>query len=403
MKATAQFFNAAPDTEVVFANEFILGDDGWVQLSPFGDFPGVAFTPKPDGSFEKKLAVQRYDLAGAAEMVRRFRSPLGKLKRFLLGGVEIFNGHPDMPDGRRLYPDPLPKGIIADLAVRANGLYCLPVFNNAGLELLAAGGKLGFSGRVGSSFIGEENDVEVFRPDFLKSVGLAPRPNLPVEFLNAFVDEPPQTPEPKPQNQTDPMKEKLIAALKKAGILAADFANDTADDAVLSKFEEALAQRATFANDKSALESSLTTERATLNSKDTAITALTGERDTARAEFANERTARIDLVVEDRVKAGAITEAERALWANRLKADFANESTALLALKPGSALKTDSKTGNLGDRKVEFANAQARMDRVQQLVAEKMKQPEFANSYDAAFAAVEREQPELFRQMQPAK
>ncbi len=58
---------------------------------------------------------------------------------------------------------------------------------------------------------------------------------------------------------------------------------------------------------------------------------------------------------------------------------------------------------NLGDRKVEFANAQARMDRVQQLVAEKMKQAEFANDYNGAFAAVEKENPELFRQMQPAK
>ena len=68
-------------------------------------------------------------------MVARFKSPWQRVKRYFTG-CPIYAGHPDVPAFANDYPDKSPKGMIIDLQVRADGLYCKPVFTNEGSELV---------------------------------------------------------------------------------------------------------------------------------------------------------------------------------------------------------------------------------------------------------------------------
>ena len=368
------------DELIIFTNELNIGEDGFAQLAPYGDHEGVAHFA--DG--RRAVAVQRYDQAGAERMVEHFNSLGARLKRAFRVGLNIYHGHPDMPGGERLWPDHETKGTIAELETRADGLYGRPIFNNAGEELLSGSHKIGFSVRVGSEPVpGVQN---VFRPVTLKSVGLTDKPNLPVEFLNSLnggSGSAGKPTKPKPiMNRTQ-----MEALLKQHGI---EFANEASDEQLMAQLSEALGQRSEFSNSAQ----TLTTERDTLH---TQVATLATERDAARTEFANERDARIDLVLGNAIGEGRIPEADRDQWRRRLQADFANEAAALARLEPAQALPSKSRTAGLGVRdKADFANEAARRDKLNNLVAAKRSA---GLSYDAAFAAVEKENPALFEAM----
>ena len=98
-----------------------------------------------DGTIRIFEAIQRLDRAAAEGMVRRFKSPWNRVKRFITG-CPIYAGHPDVPAFAEDYADKTPKGMIVDLAAREDGLYCKPVFTNEGSELVEAKTYRAFSG-----------------------------------------------------------------------------------------------------------------------------------------------------------------------------------------------------------------------------------------------------------------
>jgi hypothetical protein len=355
--------NLRAQTEMfVFGNEAVVLSDGWAHLAPFGDFHGTGVLRQRDGTVQEFEAIQRLDHAAASRMVAHFKSPWNTLKRYLTG-VPIYHGHPDMANAGSKYPDKEPKGMIAGLECRADGLYCLPVFTNEGRDLLNQGKKLFFSGRWSSDPVGEENGLRVFRPAHLKSAGLTARPNLPVHHAN---DQDGQTATPNKMNRTQ-----LLHALAAFGIQ--------------------------FANDADATDAALLDAITTLGHKAKSADTLATERDTFRAHFANERKLRIAGLLDGAIASGKITAAQRPDWETRLanEVNFANEAAALQAL--ATAIKTQSLTMEMGGRKVEIANASGRRHTVASLVKTEMETARC--DYDTAFARVQKTNPALFEAM----
>jgi len=382
------FANDNEKPDFLFSNEFSLESDGWGQLFKFGDFPGKAVIANGNGTVTSFDAIQRLDRDCADQMTANFYSIGNKIKRFIKG-ISIFNGHPDMPDAGNKYPDKAEKGLVVELQVRDNGLYCKPAFNNAGQELLNGSKKLFFSGRWSSDELAEEDGKRVFRPDSLKSVGMTPRPNLPVEQLNE-----------KEQMETPPPKmKKIIVRLIALGITVA---NDATEDQVDAAVGQLADKQTTLAGEKTTLANEKATLTAQVTAKDTIITNLTTERDSFKTSFGNERKARITGLLDGAVTDGRITAAERVTWETRLAVEtsFANEADAIVKLKP--ATKTQSLIIDVGSRKTTIANAQDRQEAVRDLVA-----LEIANTkcdYNAAFTKVQKANPALFDAMkQPAK
>jgi len=189
MKNRIHFANIAAGADCLFLNESVVGDDGWAQLAPFGDHPGKAIVTGPDGTSTRVDAIQRIDRATAEAMVKKFKSPLSKVKRYLQG-CPIFSGHPDVPALANEHPDKSAKGVIQDLEVRDTGLYCKPVFTNEGVDLLSSKKRFGLSGYWTAEQNGDEtkDGKPVYRPGILKSAGLTPFPNLPVDWVNTFAN-----------------------------------------------------------------------------------------------------------------------------------------------------------------------------------------------------------------------
>ncbi len=385
-----EFANAADEQPelVEFENELSIQADGWAQLAPYGDFPGKGFRKKADGSVEKFSAIQRMDRAAATDMAAKFNSPIGKAKRFF-SACPIYNGHPNTLTGKDKYPDKEPKGSIVALEARDNGLYCKPSFYNEAEPLLNQQTKIYFSGHWTSDELPKENGNRIFRPDKLKSAGLTPFPNLPVEHAN----EKEQT----STTETNMLKSLLISSLAALGI---QFANDATDDQLIAgvntlgakaKTADTLATEKTqWANDKATLTGTVT-------ARDSAIATLTTERDQHKTNFANERNSRIKGLLDGAITSGRITAAERPDWERRLNdpVQFANESEAIS--KVGSKVKTVSVLSDAGERKVEIANAADRSDAIRTLVGAEQKVN--GGNYDLAFATVRKNNPALFAEM----
>jgi hypothetical protein len=374
---------------IVFFNELSLGADGWAQIAPFGDFPGMATEFNGDGTVKRRVkAIQRIDRAAAESMVGHFKSVPGKIKRFLRG-LPIYVGHPDAPAIGDRYPNKAPVGTFSDLRVSEAGLYGLPVFTNEGLAELEATPRMGLSGRWSAEEVGIENGERVFRPVMLKSAGLTPNPNLPVELLNEC--ESGSAGEPRTRTERQRMKEKIIAWLKTLGI---ELANEAPEDAVqtaLGGVAVKLTETAELANGR---EAEISTLKGAAAARDKELGSRVTELETLRVEFQNERKARIGLLLDQAVREGRITAAQRPEWAGKLTADFANETEQLARVKP--TIKTAAATEGMGGRKVEIANSRERIAKVQDLVAELQGK---GLSYDAAFARVRQEHAALFEQM----
>ena len=187
-KSKAQFANSAaqPAAAVFFANEIAIGADGWAMITKFGDYPSTALFADGKGGMKKEKAIQRVDKAGAEQMVAAFVNARRGIRKFLRG-CNIYDGHPDVPGIGKFYPDKEPKGVFADLQVRDDGLYGLPVFTNEGSELVETKKRRAFSGNIGNSEPdGTTADgVPIYRPTEIFSAGLTNNPHLPVNFFNA--------------------------------------------------------------------------------------------------------------------------------------------------------------------------------------------------------------------------
>ena len=394
------FFCNSTEMLVAFANEITIGEDGWAQIAPFGDFPGMALIPDDKGGFKRERAIQRMDRQAVTQMVAEFTGSRRGVSKFLRSRP-IYLGHPDMPGGQVKYPDSKPKGVFANVAVRDNGFYGEPILTDEGEQLVASKQVRALSGRwLADEYLGEEmiggKLMKVFRPTQFLSAGLTNRPNLPVELFN----------EAETEEKGNMKKEAVIALFTALGIMnkGVAFANDASDEEVSEGLKQLgekaktattlAAEKATFANEKATLEG-------TVSRRTTQKTTASTERDTARTQFANERAARVGELLDGAVASGRITAAERPTWEARLKneATFANEAEALGKLTP--ATKTKSVTLQRGDRKVEISNASERREMISQLVNEEMASAKCG--HDAALARVRNKYGQLFEGMQEPK
>jgi hypothetical protein len=383
-----EFANADESMAVAsFTNELNVAADGWAQLAPFGDYPGRAMLRQADGSHKIFPALQRLDRSAAEAMVAKFKSPWQAIKRYVTG-CPIYVGHPDVPAFANEYPDKVSKGMITDLQVRDDGLYCKPIFTNEGSDLVENKRYRAFSGYWSADATDEQMDGKpIFRPGLLKSAGLTNNPNLPVHMMNE-------------QKTKAPDMKKIIAWLGGHGITVANEATEEQIEAGLKQLDPKIASIATLNGEKTTLANEKQTLTTTVTARDNTITSLTTERDTLRTNFANERKTRIDGLLDAAVTAGKITAAQRPDWATKLavEANFANESEALGKLQ--KTMQTESKTLQMGDRKVSIANASDRRDALQTLVKTEMETGKV--DYDTAFARVQKNNPALFEAMKPA-
>lgn len=357
-----QFANEGTARAEIINSAAAVGEDGWAQIAPFGDFPGqmhqIGADGRPDG--KPRDAIQRMDRTAAEAMVANFRKPLARVVRFLRG-LPIFAGHPDMPGMESMYGDKAQKGVIADLDVRADGLYARPVFNNDGFDLIerTKGQGLGFSARWAAEPAGEENGKLIFRPTELISAGLTLTPNLPVQAINEM-------------NLSE-----LIAALARMGVqLAAD-----ADLPTIIAAINAAADAAATA--KAAAETQSANDRTALATANGRVTAL-------ETELVNERTARAGLLIDNAVREGRIPEAQRTARLAEFTANFANAAAALAGVQPSSALPTKPLAHDAVNRTATVTSRQAS---AMQAINERMKE---GMSYDQAYEAVRKAQPALF-------
>lgn len=391
-----QFANDNEVRGVAFINEIGEIRDGWGMLAPYGDYPGQAIMAQPDGTFKKVPAIQRIDQAAVDGMVKRFNSVWQRAKRYVTG-CPVYDGHPDVPTIANEYPDDSEKGTIIDLEARGGGLFCKAVFTNEGAALIETKKRRAFSGYWDADPIGEENGVKIFRPTKLISAALTNRPNLPVQLLN--------------EKETNNQKENIMKKTVVIEFLAAHGIT-IANDATEEQVSEALKQLGEKAKTATASVATLTQEKATLaNEKETLKgevatlksdkTTLTTDLATANTKFANARKAHVADLVGTALATGRITAAEKPTWETRLgnEATFANESAAIVALKP--TVKTESATLQIGNRQVSIANAAERREVVNGLVEEEMKTN--GGNYDRAYASVQRKHSALFDVMKKPK
>jgi len=334
-------------------NEFAVGAEGWLQLAPYGDFP-------------HRLGLQRVDPAAAQAMVAGFNSIWGRLKRFFTG-TPLYVGHPDLPGMGNEYPDATVYGVFTELAARADGLYGRVALTPAGARLIEGRRYRSVSPHWLAEEIGAEQGHKLLRPIRLQSVGLTNRPNLPVKELGNE-GEPDRLPPNSPQS--DSLTPNRLQP------------NAATDEQIHAAITQLKAQ----ISDLQSAQAALANERDTLQA----------EKLQFKAQAALERQARIDLLLDHALSTGRITPAERPGWAAALgnEADFAMKAVELGAR--AGKVKTTSVTGNLGERKLALANAQERLAVVQDLIQAKRTQ---GMDYDAAFVAVQRENPALFEAM----
>jgi hypothetical protein len=387
---------------VGLANEFAVGEDGWVRIAPYGDSIKERETRQPDGSVRAERFVQRFTPEAGAEMARRGNSLWGKIRRFRVG-VPIYRRHPDLakhsPNTVQAAPSgpQAEHGVFADLDARADGLYGRPVLTAAGQHAIENEGMKYLSPFWWTKKLGEENGATIVEPVELISAGLTDRPNIAGgEALANQKDS-------ETKKQEESMKKRLIELLGLLGVALANEADEAAVEAgVAAAMEKAKASAdaaTALANEKTALdagkaeaEAKLATEQAAHAATQTALANERTAREAAQAKATAERKARIDLVLDQAVAAGRITPAERPTWATALANETEFDAKSAELARAAGKVKTASAIGDIGGRKGE-----ATLSKGAQIVAlanERLK--DFGNDWDQAYASVRKSHPALF-------
>jgi len=385
---------AAPTGEplIGLGNAVAIDDHGWAII--------------PYGEHMHEQGLQRFGREQAEEIEGYFRNTWNTIKRAIVG-LPIYKGHPDLVDQRqkslanakdeatrarirasieelkRRYPDRANYGSIADLEVRDDGLAVKPVLTGDGATLVNEKGLRYFSPHWLARQGPKENGRDVFTPAFLLSIGLTDNPNIHgTSLVNSRSGSPDQS---NPQLDTT-MPKWLLELL--------GFANEAeaTQENVTTKVKNLLArpEQTALANEQTRV-GTLTTERDTAKTKQTeAEMALANER----SAHGLTRKAYIGTLVDNAIRDGRITEAQKPVWAGRLERDFTAESTALA--NESVKVKITPMTGNMGGR-------QASSDAAQQfeaLVNEAL--PKHGNNRDRAWATVKTSKPgkALWEQMQ---
>lgn len=269
------------------------------------------------GRFPHKASgkVQVIDAASAAAFQEQIRLAIANGAP----GLPIYAGHPDVPELAARYPDKAAKGWVTDCATGAESC-SLPVFWNNAPD---PGEFIYFSPYIFADDTGGP-DAHI---DELRSIGLTNRPNV-TRFRLPNEAEDTQKPETSTgtacRAPERPTMKKLLTRLGLA---------DTATE------DEACAKLQGLMDETTALKR--TGEENTAR-----VAAANTETETHKTGFANERAARIALVLDCALADGRITPATRLVWEGRLRENFANEATALAQecakIKTRSALPNEA-------------------------------------------------------------
>jgi hypothetical protein len=277
-----------------FANSFEF-DPSKPLVVPYGRYPHKATG-----------AVQLVDHATALAWAEN----VAAAKAAGAPGVPVYVGHPDVPELAAKFPDKAAKGWIVSVGyVRTGDTEC-----SLSVEWCDApkpGAFIYFSPYMaGDDAAGGEVHI-----DELKSVGLTNRPNVTrFRLPNEAADE-----------DTQPERTIMKKLLTQLGL-----PETATEDEASAKLQELIDART--AADRKVEE--LTATASTANEACA----------TAKKEMANEREARIGLLLDCAMQEGRVTPATKPVWEGRLRKDFANEHAALGKEKP--ALKTRTELPN---------------------------------------------------------
>ncbi len=310
------------------SNELRAETDPREIRMPLGAYAyGVAEVDVGGGRTERREVVQQLDREGAERIAAAIN------ERRDGPGVPVYWGHPDCPALAKNYPDKRAKGWVTHARLESEALVLvLGAWNESpkggfgwfspywtgDLELTAGGGA-------------------VLHVRELLSVGLTNTPNIR-EFRLANED-----------NVEKPTKQETLMDLKKL-IELLGLPPDATEEAVA----------AAIAKGKAALEAAAGAESAKAEAETAAADAATRaeaaeaeaeearkKQEEAETALANERKARIALVLDSAIASGHITPAARAAWEKRLGEDFEAGSVALANERQ---VKTQSVTEGLNPK-----------------------------------------------------
>ena len=290
-----------------FANTFEF--DATKPLTiPYGRYPHAT---------SKK--VQIVNAASAAA----FQAQIAAAKAEGAPGLPIYAGHPDVPDLAHKYPDKGAKGWVTDCL--ANESCCeLPTAWN---DEPKPGAFIYFS----PYFSGCESSASDVTIDELRSIGLVNKPNstrfrLPNEAEDASTGD----------LQVAQTSQPRIPSMKKVLTLLGLAEKATED--------EATAKLQGLMDGHTALKRTGEEQAAQLAFANEAATKAKAEVTVVRQEFANEREARIGILLDCALSDGRVTPATKPVWSERLRQDFANEAPVLA--KECAKLKTRTALAN---------------------------------------------------------
>jgi hypothetical protein len=387
--ALANSPGAASEHYLGLANDVTIGADGWVVI-PYGDsrhsgkegrIGGEAERTPEQIEAEQSGVVQRFSREDAVALVNDFKSTWGRLKRAVVG-LPVFKGHPDAPRFAARFPDKVPRGTIADMEARADGLALRPVLTEQGAADVEAGHKFVSPYWLGRH-VGDEAGRKIIAPFKLFSLGLVPRGNIPDLSLVNAADAP---------CDSVTMKETLRKFLASIGLSGVTTPPENADETALANsLDTAATAINTLKTEKQKAGEDLAAAQAR-------VTALEGEKlalansvetEKTRATAAETslkvvRTTAAKRVVGAAVKAGKISAADSTAQETALTnaADFEAEAARIDALKP--ALRTATQLGDLGRQGKE---QQGRSQQALALVNSYMEGN--GCDYDTAFNAVQ--------------
>lgn len=312
----AQVMDDDVETEVVASSglcEAANESGDWIRIARYGDWP-------------HPMGLQRFTRQSADEMARRFRSSVERVKRFLgLHRVPVYRGHPDDPAfaNEEGHEDTFPHAWVTDLEAREDGLYAKREWSNESHPNKRGVLPKKFSPRWAMRRLGGN----VFEPVKLISVGLTDHPNIP-DFSN----------QKRKQKEDMNLLKKLLEVLgfSNAQIEAVEKGTDGApsEKEIVGKIQGALAASNTVDETKTELATANVTIKTEKTAREKAESDLKAAREDSQRHqtaFANERQARIGLLLDDAVSNSRITEADRPTWERRLKdaSDFDGEVASL--------------------------------------------------------------------------
>lgn len=360
--------------------EWSNATSGWLKLADYGDWPHAR-------------GIQRLSREAAGRMCEYFKSLRGRLAR-RFGGLPVYIGHPDDPGfaGNSGHDDTRAYAWIADMQDRDDGLYVLPRWSQAGRELLANAFYKFLSPRWAMRHL----EADIYEPVRLISIGLTNQPNIPGETIaNELRPHPSVEPtgtddDERPdetEDREDPAPEaRPVEALDVLELLGVDPEGD---------WREACRELAANARRWQKEGAELADTNAELSAENERFYRIANESERTRTHsqeaFANERRARISLLLDHALLRGRILPHERETWERGLEADF---DTGLRELcNAECALHTQPRTRELGRR---APLVQMRRDFLA-LVNERIDST--GEDFTTAWSALKRDRPDLYDQL----